>query len=136
MAENRDKPPGKAPAEDSSTKTGAGRVGQNDRGNMGWQWADDEDLQADDTLGAAERIRALVDPTLKVEEEDLTGNSPIKSNPKGITKGYNPYNSGALGKVEWKKKKDLHQLSKWIELRKKLQHKDEGGSGEGSGEET
>jgi len=106
MAENRGKPsgkaPGKAPDKDSSTETGSGRVGKDDRGNMTWEWADDGDLQADDTLGAAERIRALVDPTLNVEDDDLGGNNPVKSNPKGLTKGYNPYNSGALGKAAWK----------------------------------
>jgi len=135
MAENRGKPPGKAPTPDSFTATGSGKVGLDDRGNMTWEWSDGDDLLADDTLGAAERIRALVDPNLKVEEDDLGGNAPVKSNPTGLTKGYNPYNSGALGKVEWKKKKNLHELSKWIEVRKKLQHKDDGGSGE-PGEET
>jgi hypothetical protein len=130
MAENRGKPPGKAPTEDSFTTTGSGRVGRDDRGNMTWEWADDDELKADDTLGTAQRIRALVDPSLKIEDDDLRGNAPVQSNPKGLKKGYNPYDSGALGKAEWKKKKDLHQLSKWIELRKNLQHKDEGGSGE------
>jgi len=127
MSDNRGKPPGKAPQTDRFEKTGSGKLAQDDRGNVTWEWADDEDLQADDTLGAAERIRALVDPTLKVEEEDLGGNNPVKSNPKGLTKGYNPYNSGALGKHDWKKKKDLHELSKWIEMRKKVQEKGPGG---------
>jgi hypothetical protein len=134
MAENRGKQPDTAPTPGSFTTTGSGRVGRDDRGNMTCEWADDDDLQADDVLGTAERLRALVDPTLTVEEDDLGGNAPVKSNPKGLTKGYNPYNSGALGKVEWRKKRDLHQLSRWIELRKKLQHKGEGG--EEPGEET
>lgn len=136
MAENRGKPPGKAPREDLFTETGTGRVGKDDRGNMTWEWADDADLQADDTLGAAQRIRALVDPTLKVEDDDLSGNNPVKSNPKGLTKGYNPYNSGALGKAEWKKKKNLHELSKWIELRKKMQQKGKTEGGEGNDEDA
>ena len=134
MAENRGKPTGKAPDKDSSTETSSGRVSKDDRGNMTWEWADDGDLQADDTLGAAERIRALVDPTLNVEDDDLDGNNPVKSNPKGLTKGYNPYNSGALGKAQWKKKKNLRDLSKWIELRKKMQDKGETGGGQGNDE--
>jgi hypothetical protein len=125
MVDNRGKPPGKNT--DRLNETGAGHVGKDDRGNMTWEWADNDDLQADDTLGAVERMRALVDPTLTVEEDELGGNNPVKSNPKGLTKGYNPYNSGALGKQEWKKKKNLHELSKWIETRKKVQEKGQGG---------
>ncbi|HEX7375130.1 MAG TPA: hypothetical protein VF277_09150, partial [Steroidobacteraceae bacterium] len=68
MSENRGKPPGKGPDKDRFDSTGAGKVGKDDRGNMTWEWSDEDDLQADDTLGAAERIRALVDPTLTVEE--------------------------------------------------------------------
>jgi len=40
-----------------------------------------------------------------------------------LTSGYNPYNSGALGKQSFKKKKNLKELSKWIELRKKAAEK-------------
>ena len=47
-----------------------------------------------------------------------------RSNPKGLKTGYNPYNSGALGKQSWKKNKDLRELSKWIELKKKTAAKD------------
>lgn len=127
MSEKHGKPPGKVPDHDRFETTGAGKVGQDDRGNMTWEWTDDQDLQADDSLGAAERIRALVDPTLTVEEEDLGGNDPIKSNPKGLKKGYNPYNSGALGKNERKKKKDLRELSKWIETKRKVEQAGGGG---------
>jgi hypothetical protein len=102
----------------------AGTMGLDDRGNVTWEWKDQGDLLADDTLGAAERVRALVDPRLKVTDDDDPGN-PIKSNPKGLKSGYNPYNSGALGKQTWKKKKNLRELSKWIELKKKTATKDE-----------
>jgi hypothetical protein len=125
MAEKR-KPPGKAPEQAGHEP---GRLDIDDRGNVTWQWSDDSDLQADDTLGAAERVRALVDPKLNVVDDDSNPLSPIQSNPKGLKSGYNPYNSGALGKQSWKKKKDLRELSKWIELRKKVGTKpgDEGG---------
>lgn len=116
-------PPGKAPA---PTDNEPGRLNVDDRGNVTWQWAQDDDLLADDTLGAAERMRALVDPKLNVVDDD-NPMSPIQSNPKGLKSGYNPYNSGALGKQSWKKKKNLRELSKWIELRKKIATpKDEG----------
>jgi hypothetical protein len=135
MADSRGKPSGKG-TRDPSITTGSGRVGMNDRGNMTWEWADDEDLLADDEFGAAERIRALVDPALTIQEDDLAGNGPVQSNPKGLKKGYNPYNSGTLDKQEWKKKKDLRELSKWIELRKKVQDRGPGGVPEDSDEEA
>ena len=122
MAENTGKPPGKTGADAAKPDDEPGRLELDDRGNVTWQWADEGDLQADDTLGAAERIRALVDPSLDVvEENDPLG--AIQNNPKGLKTGYNPYNSGALGKQAWKKKKDLRKLSEWIELRKKLEDK-------------
>jgi hypothetical protein len=102
-----------------------GRISTDDRGNATWEWKDEGDLLADDTLGAAERVRALVDPSLKVTDDDDDPGNPIKSNPKGLKTGYNPYNSGALGKQSWKKKKNLRELSKWIALKKKTATKEE-----------
>lgn len=117
-----EKPRGKAPQ--SPTSGGAaGRLGTDDRGNVTWEWKDEGDLLADDTLGGAERIRALVDPSLDVKDDDDDPLNPMRSNPKGLKSGYNPYNSGALGKQSWKKKKNLKELSKWIELRKKMDEK-------------
>jgi hypothetical protein len=121
----RDKPAGKTPPADRDGND-PGRLGVDDLGNITWEWKDEGGLLADDTLGAAERVRALVDPSLDIEPEDGGGN-PLKVDPKRLKSGYNPYNSGALGKQSWKKKKDLRELSKWIELRKKIAtKKDEG----------
>ena len=117
MKEKTDKPPGSAGSHPPDSDE-PGRFGLDDRGNVTWQWADHESLQADDTLGAAERVRALVDPSLDILEDDNPGRTA--SNSKGLVKGYNPYDSGVLGKDSRKKKKDLRELSKWIELRKKL----------------
>jgi hypothetical protein len=115
-----EKPGGKPPA----TKGGdPGHLGLDDRGNVTWEWQDEGDLLADDTLGGAERLRALVNPALQVKDDDEDPLNPIRSNPKGLKSGYNPYNSGALGKQSFKKKKNLKELSKWIELRKKLGEK-------------
>ena len=120
----RGKPP-QAPAQDAD----AGHLGVDDRGNVTWEWNEEApDLVADDTLGAAERVRALVDPRLQVKDDDDDPLNPVQSNPKGLKSGYNPYNSGALGKQSWKKKKNLKELSKWIELRKKMADKKEPGS--------
>lgn len=123
-----EKPRGKAsqaPAKDGD----AGRLGMDDRGNVTWEWNEDEpDLAADDAVGASARVRALVDPRLQVKDDDYDPANPIQSNPKGLKSGYNPYNSGALGKQSWKKKKNLKELSKWIELRKKIAEKKEPGT--------
>lgn len=117
-----EKPRGKAP-QPPATGGEPGHLGTDDRGNVTWEWQDEGDLLADDTLGGAERIRALVDPSLQVKDEDDDPLNPMRSNPKGLKSGYNPYNSGALGKQSWKKKKNLKELSKWIELRKKMEQK-------------
>jgi len=118
----RGKPAGQGPAAEPKSSD-PGRLGLDDRGNVTWEWQDDGDLLADDTLGEAERVRVLVDPRLAVKDEpDVPGN-PAQGNTKGLKSGYNPYNSGALGKQSWKKKKNLKELSKWIELRKKMAKK-------------
>ncbi|HSN70136.1 MAG TPA: hypothetical protein VLT59_01450 [Steroidobacteraceae bacterium] len=49
--------------------------------------------------------------------------SAIRGNERGLTRGYNPYNSGNLYKKSHKKKRDMRELSKWIELKKKLANK-------------
>jgi hypothetical protein len=100
-----------------------GRLAEDDRGNITWQWADDDELQADDTGGSLTRLQALVDPKLDVVDD--RGCSPHSSadNYKGLTTGYNPYNSGALGKSAWKKKRSLQELSKWIETRRAVESK-------------
>ncbi len=97
-----------------------GHLGVDDRGNVTWEWADDEALQADDTFGATTRLKALSDPSLQLSEDDGP-TSAKEPNPKKLKTGYNPYDSGALGKVGRKKSKNLRELSKWIELRRKME---------------
>ena len=98
-----------------------GRVSENERGNMAWEWANDAALQSDDTAGAMERLRVLVDPKLNVVEDEAPNS--VKHNAKGLKSGYNPYDSGALGKNERKKKLNLRELSKWIETKRKVEGK-------------
>jgi hypothetical protein len=119
MAQNSGKPSDKAYSSHRRESV-PGRLGVDDKGNVSWEWAEDEDLLADNTLGVVARIKALVDPSLALADDENALGTPIQSNPKGLKKGYNPYDSGTLGKQEWKKKKDLRELSKWIEMRKKL----------------
>jgi hypothetical protein len=49
--------------------------------------------------------------------------APVRVNPKGLRVGYNPYESGLLVKKEWKRKRDLNELSRWIEVKRKLKDK-------------
>ena len=95
-----------------------GRLELDDRGNVTWQWSDDAALQADDELGQTQRLCALTNPTLDLIEDDDPKGAIV--NATGIFKGYDPYHSGALAKDRWKKKKDLRELSRWIELRRKV----------------
>ena len=97
-----------------------GRLAEDDRGNVTWQWANEDVLQADDTAGAIERLRVLVDPKLDVVDDDATRN-PVRDNPKGLKVGYNPYDSGSLGKTARIKKLDLRELSKWIDAKRKAE---------------
>jgi hypothetical protein len=129
-----EKPPRRLPGEwvddddrDEPSHAGAGHLAEDDRGNVTWQWANKEVLQADDTAGAIERLRALVDPSLDIVDE---GPAPHGiENPAGLKTGYDPYQSGALVKTgrQRKRKTDLRELSKWIEAKRKL---DGGSSGE------
>lgn len=117
-----EKPRGKAPPPPSKLDD-PGRLAVDDRGNVTWEWTDDRDLLADDVLGETARLRALVDPALGLQDDPGDPMNPLQKNPKGLTSGYNPYNSGALDKQSHKKKKNLKELSKWIELRKKVAKK-------------
>ena len=116
--ESSRKPPGLPALPPAPTEpSGPGRLAEDDRGNITWQWANEGVLQADDTAGAIERLRVLVDPKLDVVDEDGTRN-PVRDNPKGLKVGYNPYDSGSLGKTARMKKLDLHELSKWIDAKR------------------
>jgi hypothetical protein len=115
MADDPHKP--KDPPGDVWDRHAPGHLVRDAKGNVTWSWSD-ESLQDDDTRGAAERMRALVDPKLDVVDDP----DPrlLQSNPKGLKQGYDPYDSGELGKQSWKKKKNLKELSNWIELRKRV----------------
>jgi len=113
------KPRASRPAQ-GKTDGEPGHLSLDDRGNVTWEWAEDETLLADDTFGATARLQALADPSLTIREDDDDPLNPVSVNPKGLIKGYNPYNSGALAKQSWKRRKNLRELSKWIAQRKRL----------------
>lgn len=96
-----------------------GRIAFDDRGNAVYEWTDDR-LSQDGEAGERARRKALEHPGLSMVEEEPAGNAPIQNNAKGLRLGYNPYESGLLPKKAAPRKRDLRELSKWIEMKKRV----------------
>ena len=97
-----------------------GQIGFDDRGNAVYEWQDGT-LKEDGEAGDRARNRALAHPGLTIVEDEGPANAPIRSNPKGLRVGYNPYESGLLarkGQAQPRKKRDLRELSKWMEAKR------------------
>lgn len=94
-----------------------GQIAFDDRGNAVYEWKEDY-LTADGVAGERARDKALAHPGLAIVEDETPANAPIRSNPKGLRNGYNPYESGLLAKKGLRKQVDLRQLSKWMEAKK------------------
>jgi hypothetical protein len=93
-----------------------GRVQFDDRGNAVWEWA-----VGTGTFGrevSTARLKKLENPTLSLADDAPTPFDKVKSNPLGTKKGYNPYDSGKLGKQAAPRKKDLRKLGQWLKTRK------------------
>lgn len=88
-----------------------------DLGNAVWQFAPDEETSVD---AAARPVRMLDHPALSLVEEEPPASETIRTNMKGLQTGYNPYDSGQLARKAGRKPRDMRELSRWIELRKKL----------------
>ena len=57
------------------------------------------------------------EPCLSIAEDAPTPFDTVSSNPLGTKKGYDPYDSGKLGKTAAAaRKKDLRRLSEWLEI--------------------
>ncbi len=95
----------------------SGRVKFDERGNAVWEWAN-----ATGSFGREvtnERLEKLEIPGLSIAEDAPTPFDCIKPNPAGTVKGYNPYDSGRLGKASQPpRKRDLKKLSEWMKLKK------------------
>ncbi len=93
-----------------------GRVKFDDRGNAIWEWAvstGEYDLEV-----STARLQKLEHPALSIAEDSPTPVDTVRANPLGTKKGYDPYDSGKLGKAAAPRKKDLRRLSEWLKLRK------------------
>jgi hypothetical protein len=128
--------PAKPPATGGSVKPGSagnpsaedkksGRVKFDERGNAVWEWS-----VATGAFGrevSTDRLKKLENVTLSLADDAPTPFDPVQPNPLGTVKGYNPYDSGKLGKTrEPPKKTDLRKLGDWLKLKKQAaSNKDE-----------
>jgi hypothetical protein len=105
---------------DSGDKS-TGRVKFDERGNAVWEWQV--------TTGAfgvevsTQRLQKLEHPALSIADDAPTPFETVRSNPLGTKKGYDPYDSGKLGKKAPPAKKDLRRLSEWLKLKKQAESK-------------
>jgi hypothetical protein len=109
-------PAAKSAAPDAKAKT-TGRVQFDDRGTAVWEWS-----IATGAFGrevTTERLKKLEHPALSLADDAPTPYKTVRANPLGTKKGYDPYDSGKLGKrPEPPKKKDLRRLSEFLKLKK------------------
>ena len=87
----------------------SGRVARDDRGNAFWQWKANVD----------EHPVTLKNVELSLVDDGPVGPGAVKVNPVGQRNGYDPYESGLLTKKKRAQKRDLRELSRWIEQQKK-----------------
>lgn len=100
-----------------------GRVTFDDRGNAVWEWSTSTGAFGKDCT--TDRLKRLEHPALSIAEDAPTPFETVRSNPLGTKKGYDPYDSGKLGKKpEPAKKKDLRRLSEFIKLKKQADNND------------
>jgi len=95
----------------------SGRVQFDDRGNAIWEWARSTGAFGGEI--AAERLKKLDNPTLSLADDSPSPYHTVRANPLGTKKGYDPYDSGKLGKrAGLARKKDLRRLSEVLLLQK------------------
>jgi hypothetical protein len=103
------------PARDGDKSTGRGKF--DDLGNAIWEWQIETGAFGGDVSTA--RLQKLEHPALSLADDSPSPVETVRSNPLGTKKGYDPYDSGKLGKTAAApRKKDLRRLSEWLKLKK------------------
>ena len=105
-------PPNNSPGGEKST----GRVKFDERGTAVWEWQ--IATGAFDVEVSTQRLQKLAHPALSIAEDAPTPLDTVRANPLGTKKGYDPYDSGRLGKKPPPPKKDLRRLSEWLKIKK------------------
>lgn len=105
-------PPKNGPGGEKST----GRVTFDARGNAVWEWQ--IETGAFGVEVSTQRLEKLAHPTLSIADDAPTPFETVRANPLGTKKGYDPYDSGRLGKKPQPPKKDLRRLSEWLKIKK------------------
>lgn len=95
---------------DADLDSPTGRVAHDDRGNAVWKWSQDLEV-----------LPFQFDaPALSVAEDAPSPVGNVTINKAATKSGYNPYESGLILKKSRAKKRDLNELSRWIETRKRM----------------
>jgi hypothetical protein len=104
----------------------SGRVRHDERGNAVWEWSTSTGSFARDMN--TQRLKRLEHAGLSIVEDEkptAAAQGQAQVNKTAARTGYDPYQSEVVaGKVK-PKKTDLRELSKWIEMKKKLTNKQE-----------
>jgi len=109
-------PPEPSSKKDAGREKTTGRVKFDDRGNAVWEWQLETGSFGIEVT--TQRLQKLANPTLSIADDSPTSFETVRANPLGTKKGYDPYDSGKLGKKPPPAKKDLRKLGEWLKMKK------------------
>jgi hypothetical protein len=111
--------PDSEPSSDSTAAAAPGKVRFDSRGNAIYEWQNAQ-LIKDGAQADKQRERALYNPTLSLVDDGPPLPGAVMRNDNGLRVGYSPYESGQLNRKPIAKKRDIRELSKWIELQRSM----------------